>query len=190
MADWTLSTATCFEPRQARGFVPIMYRQESTCASTAVIHKGHVVTSDTVVSTAGTRLVRAPSSGGTGGNLLQVAITSLMGVAAEGSTSDGSTTGLGAASGGSRRIGFYAAGPSVEFKGWCKGANAVGSTMIGTQKAIILDSTLNTFFIDSSNSTAALAAVVITGIPSETDGDTNGPCYFRFLSSNLSPEIV
>ena len=167
-----------------------MYAQESTCISTAVIHRGHVVTSDTVVSTSGLRLVRAPSSGGTGANLMQVAITSLMGVAAEGSTSDGSTTGLGAVSGDSRKIGFYPAGPNVEFKGWCKGANAVGSTMIGTNKAIILDSTLNTFFIDSSNSTAALAAAVITGIPSETDGDTNGPCYFRFLSSNLSMAIL
>lgn len=188
MADWTLSTATCFVPRVVGGGFPrIMYRQESTCASTATITNGLVVTADTVVSTGGTRLVRAPSSGGNGGNLLQVGITSLLGVAAEGSTRDGSTTGLSTPD--NCKLGFYAAGPGQEFKGWLKGSGPVASSLIGLQKAIIFDSTLKTHFIDSTNSTAALAAVTITGFPSECNGDTNGPVYFKFLSSNISGEV-
>ena len=145
------------------------------------------MTVNTVVSTGGCRVVLAPSSGGNGGNLIQVGITSLIGVAAESDTSDGSTTGLATMS--NRRIGVWVADKNTEFIGYLKGAGPAASSMIGTNKAIIYDSTLAVHMIDSTNSTAALAAVVITDIPEGNQGDTGAPVAFKFLSSNVHPLV-
>ena len=60
------------------------------------------------------------------------------------------------------------------------------SSMIGVTYAIIHDRTLGRFFLDSTNSTAALVTAVVTDIPSEALADTNGPVVFKFLSSNVS----
>jgi hypothetical protein len=43
--------------------------------------------------------------------------------------------------------------------------------------------------VDSTNSTAALVTITITGIPEGTVGSTNGPVYFKFLSSNVSEAV-
>jgi hypothetical protein len=88
-----------------------------------------------------------------------------------------------------RKIPVYLADGNTEWLGWCKGNGVIESTMIGQQKAIIFDSTLHTFFIDSTNSTAALMAVTITDVPDYSLGSTNGPVVFRFLSSMASPVI-
>ena len=188
MADWTLTASHCFQPRKSHGACNILHFQESTCASTATVIRGQVITADTVVSTSGLRLVRAPSSGGTGANLLQVAITSLLGVAAETSTRDGSTTGLGTDLD-KCKLPVYSA-DNIEFKGWLKGNGPSGSSMVGSERAIIFDSTLKMHFIDSTNSTAALMAVLVTGVPVEAMGDTNGPVYFKFLSSLVNRSVV
>lgn len=184
MADWTLSTASGIRPyRSPWGSPFIRSFQASTCASTATIRAGEVVTLNTVVSTGGARIVLAPSSGGNGANLLQVGITSLIGVALESDTSDGSTTGL--ANVENRKLSVALADPAIEFIGFqTNGVSA--SSLIGTSKALRFDSTNRIHVIDSTNSTAALVAVKITDIPSYAEGDTNGPVVFKFLSSNYA----
>ena len=159
----------------------IQYWQETTCASTKVIKRGDIVSQDTLVSTLTYRIVRAPAGGGNGSNLLLT--NAIMGVAVENSTSDGSTTGLGNVN--NRLIGLIPARQNTEFVGYLS-AGASDPSLVGTQKAIRYDSTNHVFMVDSTNSTAALAAVTITGLVRGTEGDTNAPVYFRFLSSNLS----
>ena len=53
---------------------------------------------------------------------------------------------------------------------------------------MIYDSTLKIFQVDSSNSTAALQTVTITGLPYDgpAAGDTGAPVLFKFLSSIVS----
>ena len=188
MAQWTLNAGHYMRPYKAsKGSAQLRNIQCSTCAATATITAGQVVTNNTVVATGGFQIVRAPSSGGTGANLLEVAITSLIGIAAEADASSGSTAGLGVKT--NRTIPVYIADAQTEFLGWCKGNGVVESTMIGQQKAIIFDSTLGTYFIDSTNSTAALMAVTVTDIPEYSLGSTQGPVVFKFLSSMVSPVV-
>ena len=194
MADWTIGTGSNPSHGRTRGGAAtplIRYFVESTAASTAVVKLGDIVAADTVVSTGGIRVVRAPAGGGDGSNLLLT--NAILGVAAEASTSDGSTTGLvgGGVAGprGLRQIGVYTAEPGVEYVGYLS-AGASHSTQVGTQKAVRYDSTNHVYMIDSTNSTAALAMVTITDIPDGTIGDTNGPVYFKFLSSNISAVVA
>ena len=196
MAQWDGTTNSIIRPyRHPSGSFPVRYYEESTCAATAVIKRGDIVTFDTVVATASHRILRAPSSGGTGTNLLQVGIRSLVGVAAENSTSDGSVTGLtsnGLRPSWNRKLGVFLATPETEFIGFMSTAGAVSSqavlsTLIGVQCPVTYSRTLNRFLLDSTNvTTSALFAVVITDIPSESIGDTNGPVVFKFLSTNVA----
>ena len=153
-----------------------------------MIRLGDIVSFDTVVASANHRIVKAPSSYGTGVNLLGT--TNVLGVALGASTSDGSTTGLGSIG---RLIAVATPGYGTEFLGYLRGGLPAVSSMIGLQRAVIYDSTLQIFNIDSTNSTAALATVVVTGISSgETEsslGDTNGAVIFRFLSTQTAPAV-
>lgn len=194
MADWTInagSNPSHYRTRSGAATAAIRFFQESTAVSTAVIKAGDIVSNDTVVSTGGFRIVRAPFNGGGGSNLLNT--TNVLGLAMEGSTSDGSTAGLtdgGLNQSGNRMIGVFVADPDTEYKGYLIGANNVsGSSLIGAQKAVRYDSTNHIYGIDSTNSTAALASVVITDVPLETVGDTNGPVIFKFLSTGVSPAV-
>ncbi len=198
MADWAGTSNSVLRPyRHPHGSPQIRYFEESTAASTATIRRGDIVSFDTVVASASHRILRAPSSGGNGSNLLQVAVTSLLGIAAENSTSDGSTLGLASSVGtrsGNRQIGVFIADAGSEFLGYLSSAGAgpavASRSLIGSRKSVIYDRNQHAFFVDSTNSTAALAAVVITDIPSESIGDTNGPVIFKFLSSNVSLTAV
>lgn len=194
MADWTIgagSNPSHYRTRTGAATPVIRYFQESTAASTAVIKLGDIVSNDTVVSTGGFRIRRAPFNGGNGSNLLNT--TNVLGIAAEASTSDGSTAGLTEGNlnqAGNRMIGVFTAEPDAEFKGYLIGTdNVSGSSLIGALKAIRYDSTNHIYGIDSTNSTAALASVVITDVPLETVGDTNGPVIFKFLSTGVSPAV-
>jgi hypothetical protein len=142
-----------------------------------------VVTLNTVVSTGGARVVCAPSSGGDTKTLMEVGITSLIGVALESDTSDGSTTGLSNVE--NRRILVALADPAVEFIGFQTNGVSV-SSLVGQTRGLRFDSTNRIHLVDSTNSTAALHAVTITEIPSWAEGDTNGPVVFKFLSSNFA----
>ena len=194
MADWTINSGSNpihYRSRGAAGTPAIRYFQESTAASTAVIKYGDIVSNDTVVSTGGFRIVRAPFDGGGDANLLNT--TNVLGLAAEASGSSGSTLGLtagGLNQTGTRMIGVFIAEPNTEYKGYLIGTNnASGSSLIGALRAIRYDSTNHIYGVDSTNSTAALASVVITDVPLETVGDTNGPVIFKFLSTGVSPAV-
>lgn len=194
MADWTInsgSNPSHYRSRSGAGTPAIRYFQESTCVSSAVIKLGDFVSNDTVVTTGGFRLKRAPFNGGNGANILNT--TNVVGIAAEGSTSDGSTTGLteeGLNQAGNRMIGVFIAESDVEYKGYLIGTdNVTGSSLIGALKAVRYDSTNHIYGIDSTNSTAALLSVVITDVPLETVGDTNGPVIFRLASSWVSAAV-
>ena len=200
MADWTHSSGTVIRPyRSPLGAPQIRFFQESTCIATAAIKIGDIVSFDTVVTTGTKRIVRTPSSGGNSTNLMQVGGgRSLVGVAVEASTSDGSTTGLAAdgakSNSGIRQIGVAIADGHTEFLGYLSSlgasAHVAESSFIGLTKAVIHDRTLGRWFIDSTNSTAALVGVVITDVPPDNVGDTNGPMVFKFLSTNVSGAVA
>lgn len=195
MAKWTITANSNPSYYWAGANAPLIrYYQESTCASTAVIKRGDIVSFDTVTSSNNFRLVRAPFDGGTTSagtpnkNLLNT--TNVVGVALEASTSDGSTTGLGNLR--SRLIGVAVAEPNAEFTGYLNGDTAVAqgfSSHIGQMKAVRYDSTNQVYTIDSTNSSAGLAAIVITGIQENFLGDTNAPVIFKFLSTGVSPAV-
>lgn len=187
MADYVIGTGSNPSHFRSGAVTPeIRYYQESSAASTAVIKAGDIVSNDTVTTTK-FRIVRAPFNGGTTPNLLNT--TNVLGVALEASTSDGSTGTLDDA-GQNRRIGVAVANADAEFVGYLIGNNNVtGSSLIGTNKAVRYDSTNHIYAIDSTNSTAALQNVQITGIPEGTDGSTNGPVVFRFLSNWTNPVV-
>lgn len=200
MADWVGSSGCKIRPYRPQSGAYVRHFEESTCAATSVIARGDVVTGDTVVTTGGlVRLVQAPSSGGNGTNVMQVGITSLIGVALQASTSDGSTTGFGPANGlrgmdKRRYLAVALAAPDQEFIGYnstLETGNAVANQlMVGTRRPLVYDRTHHTYFVASTNSTAALAAVTITEIPESVIGDSGAfPIVFRFLSSNVSPVV-
>lgn len=197
MASTLANTSnTVFRPyRTPYGSFPIREFEEGTCASTAVIRRGDVVCFDTVVTTGNHRVVRAPSSQGNGGTVLQNGIKSLIGVALTGSTGDGSTTGLagdGARPNPAKMISVAIADRQTEFLGYISSGGAStavhisASSYIGMRKAVVYDRTQHAFFIDSTNSTAADFSVIITDIPSESRNDKNGAVIFKFLSTNLA----
>jgi len=201
MANWTLSAASNpYHGRTRKGAsVPVIqYFQEATCVSSAVIKRGDVVSQDTTVSTGGFRVRRAYAAGGQETNLLGIG-QHIVGIALENSTSDGSNSGLVELSSNNnqivtKQIGVVAAEPDNEFVGYLRSTAATlpvsGSSLIGVTRAVRYDSTNHTFEIDNVNSTAALHTVTITGIPFGTEGDTNGPVYFKFLSSNVSEAVA
>jgi len=192
MADWTINAGSNPSHYRSRGGAAtpvIRYFQESTCASTAVIKAGDVVQNDTVVSTGGFRICRAVCGGGTPAIVLNT--TNVVGIAIEGSTSDGSTAGLTGAQlnqVGARMIGVLIAENDAEFKGYLDSGPSLPS-MIGTQHNLRYDSTNHVYLVESTNSTASLASVTITDIPLETVGDTNGPVIFKFLAASISPAV-
>ena len=192
MADWTIGSGSFMQHGRSRGgasAAAVQYFQESTAASTAVIKIGDIVVRDTVVTTGGLRVSRASSSGGNSANLVLIGQT-IIGVASEGSTSDGSTSGLVDTSSGAagrvinKKIGIYVAENDCEFLGYLS-AGASRSSNNGDNFAVRYDSTNHVYMVDSTNSTVALVTVKQTGIPEGTEGDTNGPIYFKFLSSNV-----
>lgn len=194
MADWSNSSGNKFRPyRSPWGSPVIRHFEESTAASSAVVNRGDVVTNNTVVTTGGFRVLRAPSSGGTGTNAMQVGIKSLVGVALGASTGDGSTTGItadGLGRDNNRKIAVALAVPEQEFWGYTStlsGGNGIASNLfVGTHRAVVFDRNLHTFFVASTNSTQVLAAVTITEVPQDVYGDSGGwPVIFRFLSTNL-----
>lgn len=198
MADYTINTdSNPYHGRSRRGNATpnIAYFPESTCASTLVIKLGDIVSQDTTVSTGGFRVRQAYRAGGNGANLLAIG-QHIVGVAIEASTGDGTLTGGSSEGVGLAQrpmIGVAAADPETEFVGYLAGtspANISASSLIGQQKAVRYDATNHVFVVDSTNSTAALVTVTITGVPQGTEGSTNGPVYFKFLSSNVSEAVL
>lgn len=198
MAQWTNSSASIMRPyRSPWGSPQIRHFQESTCVATAVIKVGDIVTNNTVVTTGGFTIKRALADGGTAGNLLDSTITAgYIGIALATSTSDGSTTGLvqgdvNPSAPITKSIPVALFDGVTEFLGFFKtsvtaGSDIAASSLIGTNKAIIYDSTLQVYFIESTNSTAANVTCVITDIPPNEVGSCGGsPVVFKLLSTNV-----
>lgn len=204
MAQIDGSSNTAIRPyRSAYGAIAIRHFEESTCVSSKTIQPGDIVTFDTVVSTH-QRIVIAPSSQGAAGNLLENGITSLVGVAISGSTSDGSTSGLAAstsASDGRRKIAVAIADGITEF---AINLSSVGATpdqpcssMIGKTYPIECIRTAvgtkgghGVWFLSSTNlSTAADLSFVVTDVPSDQVGTTGGYVVGKFLSTMVSRSV-
>lgn len=200
MAQWTNSSGSYMRPyRSPWGSPQIRHFQESTAAATAVIRVGNIVVNNTVVTTGTMRIVRALADGGAAANLLDSTITDgYLGVALADSTSDGSTSGLGAdgvVGASPRQIPVAVFDGGTEFLGYFKtavtaGADVAASSLIGLRRAIIYDSTLGVYFVDSTNSTAANVTCVITDIPNNEVGSCGGsPVIFKLLSTNVHRSV-
>lgn len=108
----------------------------------------------------------------------------VVGVSAQGSTSDGSTSGLG--SGNGRYLSVWEAAPDVEFLFPTK--VVIASTLINTGLELSWDSTLGIHHV-SANSTAGDLTVRITDVIPGTIGDTGGFLAGRFFSSVVAPSV-
>ena len=190
--------------RSPLGSPAIRWYEESTCASSKTIQPGDIVSADTVVTTGQLRIVVAPSSQGAVGNLLENGIVSLIGVAAGGSTGDGSDLGLssnGALPNGAKMIPVYVADGLTEFSINISSVGAtprvVASTLIGVtypiecvRSAVGQRGGHGVWFLSSTNlSTAADLSAVVTDVPSESIGDTGGLVYFKFLSTMVHRSV-
>lgn len=178
MAQLNHSTRSTPEPnRSLRGSFRLEYFQPSTCASSAVIAYGDVVQFDVNVASANHRIVKSSTMA----NAPNVVSTAIVGIAAE---ADTSTVGTGAPNPG--KIGVYVAERESEFIFPSKTAGAAyDSSLVGLRKAIGYDSTNSMFYIDTANSTAGDATVLVTGLGSDA-GTTNGLIIAKFISTNVA----
>ena len=197
MAHYDGSSGSIIKPvRSPLGPPQVRWFQESTCASSAVIRRGDPVTFDTVVTT-NLRIVKAPSSQGAVGNLLQNGIVSLVGIALADSTSDGSTLGQVDSTQGyseAKRIPVALADGLTEFSVSISSVGAapipVASSMVGQSYPLEINRTYNRWFLASTNqATAADLSVVVTDVPSNSINDTGGTVYFKFLSTMVARSV-
>ena len=179
--------------------------QESTGVAGRAVFPGDLVRSNTVITTGGFRVYRDPSTGGGGANLAHIGGAQLIGICvdASGLSADGSTNSAAGATGfvddssqtggvpWQRTVNVAVADGITEFLGYFKSGGAgatpvAASSLIGLNRAVVYDSTLSRYFIDSTNSTVADAFVKIVDIPDYARGDSGGvPVVFKFLSSNI-----
>lgn len=179
LADVSHSSRSYVKAYRSRyGSPPITSYEESTAASTAVIGFGQVVQFDET-DTAAHRIRRCSTASGQ----TPIQASNIVGVSAQGSTSDGSTAGLGSEG---RKLSVWEAAPDVEFLFPTK--VVIASTLVNTGLELSWDSTLNIHHL-SANSTAGDRTVRVTGIIPGTVGDTGGWLIARFYSSVVAPSI-
>ena len=202
MAQWNNSSG--YGPRPYRnpwGSPQIRYFQESTAAaSTAMIAVGDVVRRSTVTTTGGFRVVRDWSTAGNGANLMHIGGAEVLGICVSANPDTrASSAGLvddssdAVAGVGTRLVGVAVADGLTEYLGYFyQGDTAAraASSLTGLNRPLQYDSSRNTYFIASTNSTAALVNVRIVGFPNDVLGDSGGvPCLFKFLSSAVHPAV-
>lgn len=203
MAQWTNSSGHYPRPyRSPWGSPHLREYQESTAASSAQVNLGGLVRNNTIVTTGGFRVRRDASTAGDGGNLQHIGGANLLGIAVTGTTG-GDAAGTGgfvddSSSPGQPRkrlVNVALADGVTEFLGYFKSGGAgatplAASSLIGSNRPLIYDSTMGIYFVDSTNSTAALVTVQITDFPNDVLGDSGGvPVCFKFLSSNVHPSV-
>lgn len=176
MAQITHSTRTKPTPYRKRGGTfDLRAFQPSTGISTATIAFGDVVQFDVNVATANHRVVKASSMA----NVPNVLSTAFLGVAVE---DDPVTVGQTVRS---HQILVCMADKDTEFKWPTKLAGtAHESSLVGRSKAIAYDSSLGMFYLDSANSTAGDASLVITEVIDP--GTSNGYVAAKFLSTAVA----
>lgn len=181
MADYTLSSRDYPSAyRSRKGSPQIRSFQESSCASTATIQFGNVVQLDGGSSGDAHRIIRCSSGTGTAPLLL----AGIVGVAAQGSTSDGSTATLTPYT--NRHLSVWVADADTEFKFPTR--EVIRPAMIGLGCEVNWDSTLNISLV-SLASTAGDARFVITDVLPATIGDTGGYVIGRFHSTAVASVI-
>ena len=166
MAEITQNSRTCVTfYRSAKGAPHIVgYIPSTAIASTGFVGFGQVVQFDVNTGTNAHKIVRASTA-------TPVLSTVLVGVAAE---PDSSNVG--------QKIAIYQADPDAEFKFPTKATGAVHtSTLIGQRKALAWDSTNAFHFLDTANSTAGDARLLVTDVLDP--GTTNGYVVAKFLST-------
>ena len=179
MAQLTNSTRTTPRPyRSRKGDFTVWTFDASTAISTAVIKYGDVVQFDVNVTTHFNKIVKSSTMA----NVPNVISTALLGVALSGGTGDGSTT---AGQGYPEKIQVCLADNATEFLWPTKQAGADhGSSLVGLRKAIGYDSTLGMFYLDTGNSTAGDATLIVTECIDP--GTTNGMYAAKFNSTNVA----
>lgn len=177
MAEITHSTRTTPRPyRSRKGSFTVWEYTASTAISTAVIRYGDVVQFDVNTGAASHKIVKSSTMA----NVPNVVSTALIGIAASGSTGDGSTS--------TEKISVYLADSHTEFIFPTKATGAVHtSTLVDRRKAIGYDSTLGMFYVDTGNSTAGDASVVITEVIDP--GTTNGFVAAKFISTSVARSV-
>jgi hypothetical protein len=167
MADFTLSSGSICRPyRSPWGAFPIRQALISSGVSSLAINLGQVVMSDTRTSTCEHR-VKA--------SVLNSDIL-LWGVAAE--TVSGATATM------DTKIPVWEANPMVEFKAVTKGGTLV-SSLVGSARSIVWDSTLKIVWVDLGASSAADNRVLVTELI-DAVGDSGGYVAFRFMQTERS----
>jgi hypothetical protein len=182
MADFTLSSRAVVRPARAgKGQPAIRNFQTSTCASTAKIAFGQVVSFDS--DTAAHRIVRCSTASGAD-PILSVAIA---GVAAAADPSNGTETDASYPLGPKRTIPVYTADGETEFEFPSK--LVLASTLVGTALELTWDSTLSIHHL-SANSTAGDRRVWVTNIDPARVGDTGGYLIGKFTSTAVSAVVL
>lgn len=182
MADYTLSSRDYISAyRSRKGSPQIRAFQESTCASTATIQFGNVVQFDGGSTLDVHRIIRASSGTGTAPLLL----AGIVGVAAQGSTSDGSSATLTPYT--NRQLSVWVADRDTEFK--VPTRELINARLIGAGCEVNWDSTLNINLV-SLASTAGDARFTITDIFPATVGDTGGYVIGRFHSTATASVVA
>lgn len=167
MTDFTLSSGSICRPlRSPWGAFPVRaLRTESTMAAAIQIGRPVVLLADASSNTDCIKGVAANTP-----NYFYIA-----GIAAEAVSSGTSSGTL------SPKVSVWEANPAVEFKAVTKGGT-LGSSLVGSRRSLVFDSTLNIAWVDVTGSTAADWRVIVTDLI-DSVGDSGGYVAFRFVQS-------
>lgn len=187
MADFALSSAMTMKPwRSPWGAFPVRNMPLSTGISSNIIYKGSVVSLDPNSSVYQHCIV--PSSQASSGGV--IASTWVVGVAAAGpATAEGKSD----TNAQGTLIPVWEANPLVEFVANTKGAsnaNNLASTLVGTYRELVWDSTLNCAFVWNGASCLAtpMNRVVVTQLI-DNIGDSGGRVAFKFCAKDPTSSL-
>jgi len=175
MANFTLNSGDSIRPwKSPWGAFPTRTFALSTGISSNTIKVGVTLGLDTD-STAYRDCVKPVAMSS---NTVNPVAGSIVGFAAEGSTVNGALTAQGSA------IAVWECNPNVEFRGRTRWG-LLNSTIVGTTKEIVRDSTLGIDLIGLGTSSLATPAncVIITGLL-DAAGDSGGAVTFKFNTSS------
>jgi len=176
MADITPNAGDFVRPHKSPwGAFPTRSMKYSTGISSAVVRVGQLV----VLDTGSTSFTDCIIPCATSSNTLNPSAGTIVGFAAENSTSQGNQTAQGTV------VPVWEANPLVEFRARTRGG-LLNSTIVGQPKELTRDSTMNIDLVDlkSASSLATPAkCVIVTGLI-DNSGDSGGAVTFRFNTSS------
>lgn len=181
MTDFVLSSGNIMKPyRSPWGAFPTKGMALSTGISSNVIRIGMVVGLD-VNSTAYQNCI-VPSSLSSG----TIVSTAIVGIAAESPGAVNGNSGVGSTNSQGTVCMVWEANPNVEFRANTRGG-LLNSTIVGQEKNLDYDSTLNIVLVNVGAGALATAQprVVVTGLL-DASGDSGGAVVCRFINSSAS----